>query len=97
MGFLEKNAAFVKLQEGDHLDADRAQLTRLNAKSKVLAQKFFDRDKERKEILYALLDVASENEIIVNRSGKRIVTNNKGKELVIEKKKSKKSKKNKKR
>lgn len=89
MNFLKKNELFIKLQAGDHLNADRAFLIRLNPKSKILEQKFFDKDKERKEILYALLDVAEEDEIIASRSGKIIVKKASGQKVAIVKKKSK--------
>jgi len=89
MDFLKKNELFIKLQAGDHLDADKALLTRLNPKSKILAQKFFDRNKERKEVLYELLDVADEEEILASRSGKIIVKKASGQKVAIVKKKSK--------
>lgn len=91
MNFLQKNETFIRLQEGDHLQADRAHLVRLNPKSQALATKFLDAQKERKEILYALLDHATEEEITANRAGKRIVTTNTGQKIAIEKKKNRKS------
>lgn len=95
MGFAEKNASFIRLQKEDNLDADRRHLVRLNPKNPVLEKKFFDRDKEAKEILYALLDHATEEQILADRSGKKIVVNNKGQKVQIQKKKSKHSKKRK--
>lgn len=97
MNFIQKNEAFLRLKSGDHLEADRALLAKMNPKSQVLTVKYLDREKERKEILYALLDVANEEEIVANRMGKRIVKTNTGRTAVIKKKKSKKSKKGKKR
>lgn len=97
MNFIQKNEAFISLKVGDHLEADRALLVRMNPKSQVLTVKYLDREKERKEILYALLDVANEEEIEANRLGKRIVKTNTGRTAVIKKKKSKKSKKPRKR
>ena len=93
MSFLTKNASFIKLQEGDHLEADLRHLVRLNPKHPILTKKFFDRDKQRKEILYVLLDHATEEDILADREGKIIRINNQGKKVKVQKKKSRKPKK----
>lgn len=97
MNFIQKNEAFLRLKSGDHLEADRALLAKMNSKSQILTVKYLDREKERKEILYALLDVAGKEEIEANRLGKRIVKTSTGTTTAIQKKKSRKSKKSRKR
>jgi hypothetical protein len=72
MNFLLKNRLFHKLQDVEALEADKRLLVERNPGSKVLTVKFFDRHKESKEILYDLLDYATEEEIVNNRTGKAV-------------------------
>jgi hypothetical protein len=69
MKFLEKNAAYIRLKKVDALEADRALLKLKNPKAKVLTDKFFGRPREGNEILNALLDVATVEEIEASRNG----------------------------
>jgi hypothetical protein len=76
MNFLQKNPLFQKLQDKSALEADTILLHKRNPKAKALSMKFFDNAKAQKEILYELLDHATEEEIVNNRSG---VVKDKGK------------------
>jgi len=87
MKFLEKNACFHRLK-GNCSEFDKALLVKFNSGHKVLSSKYFDKEKENKEILYALLDYATEEEITANRNGKTIVVKQDGSKIEIEKKKS---------
>lgn len=69
MNFLQKNPLFQKLQDPSALGADSLLLQRKNPKAKALSFTSFDKAKMQKEILYELLDYATEEEIVNNRSG----------------------------
>lgn len=69
MNFLQKNPLFVKLQDPGALEADRLLLQKKNPKAKALSFKSFDKAKMQKEVLYELLDHATEEEIVSNRMG----------------------------
>jgi len=89
MNFLEKNALYIKHQNPDALKADRKLLEEKSANHKVLLAKHFDKKKEANEILNALLDIASEEEIVKNRQGIKIPDMSKVTAGVPVKKKSK--------
>lgn len=69
MKLIEKNAAFIRLKNGDYLEPDLRLLKKKNPEHPALKQSFFDNKRKGKEILYALLDHATEEEIILNRKG----------------------------
>jgi hypothetical protein len=71
MNFLQKNPLFLKLQDPTALEADGMLLQKKNPKARALSLKSFDKAKLQKEILYELLDYASEEEIVNNRTGKQ--------------------------
>ena len=72
MKFIEKNASYHRLKNPNAVNADRDLLKEKNPQAKVLQRKFFDVARQSNEILYALLDVASEEEIIKNRVKNRV-------------------------
>lgn len=67
MNFIEKNGLKIKLQNTSVPEADEALLKEKNPQAKPLQSSFFDNDRKKKEILWALLDVATEEEIVANR------------------------------
>jgi hypothetical protein len=69
MNFLQKNPLYLKLQDPSALEADGLLLQKKNPKARSLSLKSFDKVKLQKEILYELLDYATEEEIINNRKG----------------------------
>ncbi len=72
MNFLEKNALFIKLKDQPaSLEADSELLKQKNPTAPVLKNKYFDQQRTANEILYALVDEASEDEIIKNRQKAR--------------------------
>jgi hypothetical protein len=67
MDFITKNGLYIKLQSGAHSEADSALLKEKNPKSKALNTRYFDKNREKKEILWDLIEHASEDEILDNR------------------------------
>lgn len=67
MNFIEKNGLKLKLQNTQVPEADEALLREKKPQAKPLQSKFFDNDRKKKEILWDLLDVATEKEIVENR------------------------------
>ncbi len=67
MDFKIKNALYIKLKDVHSVNADKALLNKKNPNAKVLRLNLIDKTRESKEVLYALLDVATEEEIIRNR------------------------------
>jgi len=72
MKFIEKNASYHRLKNPRAVNADRDLLKEKNPQAPVLQRKFFDVDRQANEILYALLDVASVEEIVKNRIDKKV-------------------------
>lgn len=68
MNFKEKKQAFNELLSAEQLDLDIVILTALNANSPAL-QVSGNRDKQKKEVLWELLDILSPAEIRERRKG----------------------------
>lgn len=67
MNFSEKKQAYGQLQGQEHLEADKELLLNKSPKSPALNLATIDRNKAQREILWALLDVASFEEIKESR------------------------------
>lgn len=67
MNFAEKKQAYGQLQGQEHLEADRELLLKKSPKSPALRVGIINREKAQCEILWALLEVASVEEIVANR------------------------------
>jgi vacuolar-type H+-ATPase subunit I/STV1 len=67
MNFAEKKQAYHQLQGQEYLEADKELLLKKSPKSPALRVGVINREKAQCEIVWALLDVASMEEIIANR------------------------------
>ena len=68
MNFSEKKEAYQSLQDPAHLEPDRELLTRKAPHAPALKTGMVDKEKSQCEILWDLLDHASEEEITANRT-----------------------------
>ena len=68
MKFTEKNAAKIKLQSANHVDADKALLQKKDPGAKAILKTSADKLRLDKEILWDLLEVATVEEIEKNRA-----------------------------
>lgn len=67
MDFAEKKEAYLRMQHEKHLEADRDMLAKKSPNDSALTTGVIDKERAQREILWALLDVASVEEIISNR------------------------------
>lgn len=67
MNFAEKKQAYHQLQGQEHLEADKELLLTKSPKSPALRVGLINREKAQCEIVWALLEVVSVEEIIANR------------------------------
>ncbi len=67
MNFAEKKQAYHQLQDPNHLEADKELLLKKSPKSSALRVGMINREKAQCEIIWALLEVASMEEITANR------------------------------
>jgi hypothetical protein len=67
MDFAEKKEAYPQLQHEKHLEADRGLLAKKSPNDPALTSGVIDKERAQREILWALLDVASVEEILSNR------------------------------
>lgn len=67
MNFSEKKEAYQSLQDPAHLEPDRELLTRKSPHDPALKTGIVDKEKSQCEIIWALLDVATVEEITANR------------------------------
>ena len=67
MNFADKKKAYNELQGGSHLCCDRELLEKKAPKSQALKTGVVDKEKAQREILWALLDVATVEEIVSYR------------------------------
>lgn len=68
MDFITKNGLYIKLQNTKTPEADEALLKEKNPGAKPLQTKYFDDKRKKKEILWELLEHATEKEIQENRA-----------------------------
>lgn len=72
MDYHRKHQAYTKLKGAEHLEKDQQLLEKLNSSSKALKNlQNPDRGKVQQEVLWDLLDVASEEDILKNRGIKK--------------------------
>jgi len=67
MNFAEKKQAYDLLQSQEHLEADKELLLKKSPKSPALKVGMINREQAQREIIWALLEVASVEEITDNR------------------------------
>jgi hypothetical protein len=67
MNFIEKNGLYIKLKKELNPEADAALLKKKNPNSPLLQSRLIDSERRNKEILMALLDLVSYDEIVENR------------------------------
>lgn len=67
MNFAEKKEAYHQMQNEQHLEADRKLLAKKSPNDPALSTGVVDKERAQREILWALLDVASVKEITSNR------------------------------
>ena len=67
MKFSDKKKAYIQLQDPEHLCCDRELLEKKYPKSTALTTGMVDRAKAQREVLWALLDVATVEEIASHR------------------------------
>lgn len=73
MNFIEKKKHYTAMQGPQFLDADRALLEKMNPGSPALRTGVVDKARAQRETLFALLDVATPDEIKANRPAEKKV------------------------
>ena len=67
MDFLTHNALYIELQDKTAGKADEELLKKKKPDAAPFSKKYFDEDLKHKEVLWALIEVATEKEILENR------------------------------
>jgi hypothetical protein len=68
MDFITKNGLYIRLQKDPVFEADEALLKEKDPGAIPLKTRYFDKVRRSKEILWALLEIAGEKEILENRN-----------------------------